>query len=227
MPSGSGMFANKKPLKTLPQHGEQGEIYDLRRDLKELFAPMANVVVEEFTDVPAASTAGIRIATATVASPVVVAASGLVGGAAVTLPYPRPISVTTAGVTPADAPATVTVTGLDVDGKALSETITVPQTAATGVGSKCFKTVTGLSFPAADGTAATVAVGWGAPIGLSEDPISRAGLVAPISEIAVGTKVTTGTLSLPATNAPHGMYTPATAANGTNDYAIYYEATPS
>jgi hypothetical protein len=56
---------------------------------------------------------------------------------------------------------------------------------------------------------------------------SRAGLRAPIRQIAIGAVVTTGTFSAPATNLPHGAYAPAAAPNGTNDYAITYEVDTS
>lgn len=225
--AGSGIMKSARGLRAdLPRHGELGEIADLRSDVAKAFEPLANITVEEFTNPPAAAAAGVRVATAVTVAPQVVAASGLVGGAAVTLLYPRPISVTTAGGTPADAPATVTVTGTDVDGKAQTEDIAVPQTAATAIGTKAFKTVTGLSFTAAQGTDATVAVGWAAPLGLQESPKVRAGIALPVLEVAVGARVTTGALSDAATNPPHGLYTPAAAANGTNDYAVLFEAIP-
>jgi hypothetical protein len=42
-------------------------------------------------------------------------------------------------------------------------------------------------------------------------------------EIAAGSFVTNGTFALPSAALPNGSYTPNTAANGTNDYAIAYE----
>jgi hypothetical protein len=57
--------------------------------------------------------------------------------------------------------------------------------------------------------------------------LSRAGLLAPLREIAAGSVVTNGTFVDAATDAPHGTYEPNTAPNGTNDYALYYEVDTS
>src|SRR5262249_29221446 len=68
---------------------------------------------------------------------------------------------TTAGVTPANAPATVTITGIGPDGQAASETLSLAQTAATATSVGRYKgTGLSLSYPAADGTAATIAIGY-------------------------------------------------------------------
>ena len=218
--SGSGILNKSKALRPAPAlHGELGEVHDLRKDLEKALAPMANIVIEEFTNPAAASTTEVRGATATVTSAVETAV-------AVSFPYPRLISVTTAGGTPANAPATVTITGKDVDGRDMTETINVPQTATTAFGAKAFKSVSKYSFPAGDGTDATVAIGFGPGLGLSEAPMARAGLTAPVREIALGAAVTTGTLTGAATNPPYGLYTPSAAPNGSNDYAVFFEANP-
>ncbi len=225
--AGSGLLKNARSIRAnLSKHGVTGEIEDLRKDTVEALANLCALTVEEFLNVPAASAAGVLVAVATTVAPMVKGASDLVGGVATILPFPRPVSVTTAGTTPADAPATVKVIGKDVTNKVLEETINVGQTATTVVGAKCFKVVERLEFSAADGTGATVSVGWGAPIGLSLKPKARAGSVFLDSEFAAGARVTTGTISDPATNAPFGMYTPASAPNGTNDYVLKYEYIP-
>lgn len=226
--AGSGILSNAKPirLKTqTPNHGELGEVKDLRRDVEKALAPLANITVEEFTNPPAASAAGLRIATATVASiATVLGAALLLGGV---LPFARQITFTTAGVTPADAPANVVITGTDIDGKVQSETLSLAQTAALVASVKAYKTVTSLVFPAADGVAATVSVGWAAPLGLTQSPVVRAGAAFTVLEVSAGTRVTTGTLTDASTNPPHGLYTPAAAANGTNDYAVFFESVPA
>ena len=218
--SGSDLFKDARGLRQLPPvHGPEGEVTDLRNDVKKALAPLACVTVEEFTNPVAASTNGVRAATA--ASLAVQS-----GSLTVTLPYPRLLSVTTAGGTPTDAPASVTITGTDVDGKVISETISVPQTATTANGTKAFKSVTGFAFTAGQGTDATVALGWAAPLGLSEAPKVRAGAAIPTLEVVNGARVTTGTLSDAATNPPYGVYTPASAPNATSDYAVYFECVP-
>ncbi|MGN6107790.1 MAG: hypothetical protein ACTHU0_21970 [Kofleriaceae bacterium] len=181
---------------------------------------------DEFTNVATADTDAILLAKATVASTTEYTAAddeldGVVGDAV--MDPPRNITVTTAGSTASDAPATMTVTGEDVNGDALTETITVSQTAATAVGAKAFRKVTSLSFPAADGTGATLAVGFGAIIGLRRKPKERAGTIHVINEIEAGARVTTGTFVTPTTSAPNGTYSPSSAPNGTRDYCLDYE----
>ncbi len=224
MDYGSGLFSKERGLReNQPTHGEAGELGDLRNDVKRTLSTLAGVTVVEYVDAPAAAAASIFAAAATQVAARTVAASGLVGGAEVVLPFARPISVTTAGTTPASAPATVVVTGKDIDGKDLTETINVPQTAATANGAKCFKSVSKLAFSASEGTDATVSVGHAAPLGLPAKVKQRGGARLAVMEVAAGARVTTGTLSDAATNAPYGMYTPAAAPNGSNDYAVFFE----
>jgi len=81
---------------------------------------------------------------------------------------PRNISAT-AGGTGADVGAiTVTVEGTNIKDEAISEVLPVftVNTPGTVVGNKAFKTVTKITIPAHDGTAATTAIGWGDKLGL-------------------------------------------------------------
>lgn len=111
----------------------------------------------------ASSTAGLKAATATVASVVVWTAADdlLVAGVALLDAYPRRPSFTTAGVTASDAPASVLIEGFDLLDAAQSETLNLSQTAGTVTATKAYKG-TGLkyTFPAADGTGATIAAGY-------------------------------------------------------------------
>lgn len=224
--SGSNLFAFERGFRgTAPKHGPEGEAAELRADLLKWLPKLCAITVEEFTNPPAASAAGILAATASSVAVQSIGPSSMVGAPTTefTLTYPRPITVTTAGVTPADAPATVTITGKDVDGNAMTEAISVPQTATVASGVKCFKSVSLITTTAGDGTGATMAIGWDAPIGLTLSPQPRAGATLMVREIAVGALVTTGAISAAGTNAPHGMYTPASAADGARDFAIFYE----
>ena len=182
------------------------------------------MAVDEFTDEPAADPNAIVLSQASVAAPVSLSGAtldGVVGGAV--MEAARNITVSTAGLTPADAPATMDVTGTDENNNAQTETITVAQTATIVAGVKAFKTVTQIDFPAADGTAALLEVGFGEVLGLSKPLVSRAGLGAVVHEIAAGSSVTTGTFVDAATSPPNGTYAPATVTDGSNDYAVYYE----
>lgn len=110
---------------------------------------------------PATSAAGLKAATATVASVVtVLAADLLTAGKAVLAANPRKVTFATAGATPADAPANVVITGTDVNDAVISETLSLAQTAATVTSVNRYKTITSLVYPAADGTGATIAVGY-------------------------------------------------------------------
>lgn len=229
---GSGQFTGgqaktRKPSrmnKSRTKGGEVGEIAALREDLSNVFGGALLPMVEEFTDVPALDDDGIKTSIATVAAITEYSGAALNGAVgAGTMTPPRNIIITTGGVTPANAPATATITGYDVKGRKMTETITVAQTAAVATGVKCFARVTKINLPAADGVAATLKFGFGALFGLAEPVRTRAGARPILFEVEAGTVVTTGSLSAASTNAPHGAYTPATVPNGTNDYAISYE----
>lgn len=223
MALGSGQFSSQKAQKPHLLQGTGGiapEIADLRADVRADFLANAAIAVEEFTD-PAA--AGAALISAAAASQVAAGRSATLLALAANISPPRPISVTTAGATPADAPATAVVTGLDINGNAMTETLNIPQTATIATGSKCFAKVTSIVEAAGDGTGATMSYGIGAAIGLGKPLKSRAGLATAIKEIAVGAVVTNGVFVAAATASPNGSYAPNTAANGSNDYCIYYE----
>jgi hypothetical protein len=180
---------------------------------------------DELTDPLAAAAAGLRAATATTVAPQTVLAAGLLaGGVAELLARPRNVTFTTAGATPADAPATALITGTDINGDAMTETVNIAQTATIANGVKAFRTITSIAFSAADGTGATVSIGYGNAFGLRRKARTRAGAVMRGTEVSAGTIVTNGTLVTAETSPPHGTYTPNTAPNGTNDYAIEYES---
>lgn len=212
---GSGIWA--KQLADTP-HLEKGEIADLRRDLAAVLRNLASIGVVEYTNPAAGAPAGLEAATATTVAPRTVS-SFLSAGKAALLADGRNVTFTTAGTTPADAPANAVVTGTDIDGKAQTETITVAQTATISAGAKIFKTVTSIAYAAADGTGATVAIGFGDLLGLPVAPRSRAGLgAALVKEIAAGSVVTNGVV-----NATNRSYAPNSIPDGTRDYCIYYE----
>jgi hypothetical protein len=224
MALGSGIFDSKKPA--LPHlvrgaGGIAGEINDLRQDIVSEFDPLAAIVVEEFTNLAAAGAALISIAAA---SQVAAGRSATLLALAANISPPRNITVTTAGGTPADAPATATVTGTDINGDPLTEDLTIPQTATIAAGTKTFATVTSIVETAGQGTAATMSYGIGVVVGLGKKVVLRAGLPAVVKEIAAGSLAPTpGTFTAPTVAVPNGGYAPNTAANGTNDYALYYE----
>lgn len=220
MTAGSGLFVNERGNKEHLTRGTGGlgpEIADVRADVARTLLPLAAITVEEYTNPAAADAAGLEAATATTVAPRSVT-TFLAGGVAALAAYGRNVTFTTAGATPGDAPASALVTGTDLDDAVLTETVTLAQTAATASGAKIFKTVESVDYAAADGTAATVSIGFGALLGMSKTIKARGGLAKPIREIAVGVAVTTGVFDV-----PNRSYAPAAAPNGTNDYALYYE----
>jgi hypothetical protein len=228
MTAGSSLFT--RPQAALghlvkPGGGLSGEIFDLRKDLTTEFAAMAAIAVEEFTNAAAPDAAGLLALTATTVAVQTVLTAGLLApGKAALAAYPRNVTFTTdAAGTPGDAPADAVVTGTDINGEALTETISVPQTATTTQGAKAFKTITSIVYAAGDGTGAQVSIGFGKKFGLTKKIKSRAGLATAIKEIAVGAVVTTGTFVDAATAPPNGTYAPSADPDATKDYAIYYE----
>lgn len=112
------------------------------------------------SDAGAGGTEALKAATATVASPVQVLEAGLLAaGRDALLSRARPLRFTTAGGTPAHAPANVVIVGTDEDGETIGETLALAQTATYADTTLSYATVTSLDYPAADGTSATVAVG--------------------------------------------------------------------
>jgi hypothetical protein len=214
--SGSGLFSKQGP--NVP-HLSTGELADLRKDIVEELAPLAAIAIDEFTNPAAGGAAALLDATATtLAAQTVLAAALKSGGKTLLAAQPRNLTFTTSGDTAADAPATATITGTDRDGRAQTEVVTIAQIATIAVGVKLFKTVTSIVYAVGQGTDAAVSIGIGNAMPLSKKPKARAGLTAPVREIAVGAVVTTGTLD--ATNL---SYTPAAAPDGTKDFAVFYE----
>jgi hypothetical protein len=165
----------------------------------------------------------IKAATATVVAKVTLGKTDIIQSDLAR--HPRSIVFTTAGGTAADAPANAVITGWDINGKPITETVALAQTATTATSNNFFAKIDSIAYPAADGTGATIAITFAAPIGIKKRPKARAGLAASlIREIAVGAVVTNGTLTAPTTsNLPYGSYSPNSAPNDANDYCIYYE----
>lgn len=225
-----------KPHLVRGSGGIPGEIADLRADIDSTFDRLEDgggyLVTEEFTNVATADVNAIVVSMASSNAIVALAAEDLDGvvGNDEMVP-PRNVTVTTSTHADIDAVAVV-VTGRvrNSDGKLVAQTDTITLTnggGATDLGDAMFSIVDSVTIPAQGGSGGAVEVGFGALIGLGKAMKSRAGLRAPIRQIAIGAVVTTGTFSAPATNLPHGAYAPAAAPNGTNDYAITYEVDTS
>lgn len=222
MSLGSGLFSTKGPQKPHLVQGKKGvagEVDDLRRDVLAELEPLAAIAVEEFTNPAAGATDSLEAATATQTTARTVTTFEAAGLAALAA-HPRNVNITTAGSTPADAPASAVVTGT-YKGAVQTETLVVPQTAATVTGTKPFDGLTSVVYAAGDGTDATNAIGIGNGIGVTKTPKARAGGVAIVREVVDGALVVNGVLTAAQ------LYTPNTAPNGAHDYAVYYEYDPA
>lgn len=163
----------------------------------------------------AAAAAGLRVATATVASPVTLTSADLLDpGEALLAVYPRRLTFTTGGLTPADAPADVDIVGTGYDDAPLSETLALSQIAGAVTSVNAYKTITSLDFPSADGTDATIAIGYGMGVHNSADVTNTLTATAP----SHGTILANDVIQIP-TTAP--TYDAAAIAAGMAALATY------
>lgn len=175
---------------------------------------LAPIVVEEFTNVPTAVTNYFVAATATQA-----VASTITTFAANALTIPRRITISRSA-----AVASYTTSVISIQATLYGNPITLTFTPATADGGDTIQSneaigalaLSSISIPAQVDGAGSFTVGFGAGIGLRYPMVSRAGLLAPVKQIAIGAVVTTGTFAAQ-------YYIPAAAPNGTNDYCLYYE----
>lgn len=134
---------------------------------------------------------------------------------------PRNVTAT-AGGTAGDIKAVqVTVTGTNIVGDTITETLPVftVDTAGTVTGSKAFATVTSYSVPAMDGTGATVSIGTGSKIGLPAK-LSRNSVIAAFLG---GTKEGTApTVTVSSTLYSSNTVTLNSSLNGTAVVIDYY-----
>jgi len=230
MSTGSGLLTKEKPL--VPHLAHAGkEVGDLRRDVERALAPIRARGIVEYVDPAAAAADSVITAGAGITSQLTeqeLLPADMDGALGADLVYARQLTVTTGGATPAESPASMLVEGLDAQDKAISETLTLSQAAGTDTTAKYYKRFTKLTLPAGTGTGATFTMGHAAPLGLPYPPKARAGGVDLLweKESTLGV-VATGAITDAATDEPYGAYTPATAADGAEDYAIEYEYDPT
>jgi hypothetical protein len=194
-------------------------------------APISPLFVVQEWDAPAtASATGVMLSTATVSGTVtytLVAGSTAIAGSIVnpaTLATGGARNVTiTGGGTTGQCPTSAVVTGLDALGNAQTETLAL--TAGSATGSKGWSSFISVQFLGGTGTAGTEEIGFGVKLGLFYPPKLRAGQTSPLTpvfpEIVDGAVLSTGFGTIDTVN---HSFTPATAPNGTHQYALYYEA---
>jgi hypothetical protein len=185
----------------------------------------ARIARASYVDPAAAGGATLKTATATTVAPQTLLAADLIpAGLTAIRTHPRRIRFTTAGATPANAPAEAVITGKDVKGDVLTETVSIAQTATTADSTKFFADITSIAYGAADGAAATVAVGFTDALGFPFEPEVVGGGVAMLRELTDGAVPgTASTLITPASGAPFGGFTPNSVPNASRDYHVWIE----
>jgi hypothetical protein len=168
----------------------------------------------------ALSAAGLFAAVASVAAPVtVLAAAMLTAGKAALLANPRKLRFTTAGSPASDAPPTCAVVGTDYAGGALTETVTLSQTAGHADTVNAYATITSVVYAAADGTGATLAIGYAdayATVAELVAELTALAVAAPLAAVALDTQTAAGHfLGFQTTGAGTGVSLTFNASQGT------------
>jgi hypothetical protein len=133
----------------------------------------------------AAAAAGLKVATATVTSVVVLTAADLLAaGKTALLANPRKLLFTTAGGTAADAPATVAIVGTRY-GAALSETLALGQTAIAVSSVNTYDVITSLTYTVGDGTGATIAIGYSDAFATAQEIVDAFNVLAVAAPLDV------------------------------------------
>jgi hypothetical protein len=142
------------------------------------------------------------------------------------LDYARNITIyTVCGGGEATIEKDFVITGVDINGQVLVETITV---AAVGGGANtttqgvyAFKSITSVYVPLdSSGSPGAHEIGFGKKLGLKR-PLTQGGMIAEfVGNAAAGA----GTVALSTTGLPNGTYSPALDPNGARDWVVYYVA---
>lgn len=135
---------------------------------------------------------------------------------------PRNITATSGGTAADIGAIQVTVTGVNVWGQAISETLPVftANSATTVVGSKAFYRVTGVTIPAHDGTGATTSIGTGAKLGLPTTLSRNTVVAAYLNGVKEGTAPT---VAFDSDEVEKNTVTLNSALDGSNVIVDYYK----
>ena len=138
---------------------------------------------------------------------------------------PRALSVTPGGTTADIRDNAIVITGVNVEGKTITDTFKVEKSSSTIVnGNKAFKRVTSIAIPPMDGTGATFTVGTLNQMGMNHRLYPNNTTIKVVSDTG-----TTQTLqAAPTINrtdtavVENNLITPATAPDGTTFLKFYY-----
>lgn len=133
----------------------------------------------------------------------------------------RNIVITPGGTTANVGAGTAVVSGTNVFGKSISEnfTISAAQSSAS-TGSKAFKTVTSVVFPATTGASVTISVGTGSKLGMPRC-LNHAGEYV-FSEFAGAYDSTRGTMAVNATAVESNTFIPNSSLDGSSNVDVFY-----
>lgn len=187
-------------------------------------APAAKTITFPVGTLPA-SAAGLKAATATVAAPVTITSADLLdaGIALVNAANGAPLTFTTAGVTPANAPANIALEGNDETGAFVSETLVLSQIAGAVTSVHRYRIDASFRgvYPAADGVAATIAIGYADTYGTAQsiaDAFNVEAASAPLDMLArVASTATAQYLELYSTGVGTGVAATIDDATSTAD----------
>lgn len=225
-----GSRGPRLPHLTQGKGGLPGEVNDLRGDVEAMASYLETelqpLVLEEFTNLVAASAAAIKASFPTSASPQSFSRTAGTLIALAEMVPPRNPTVTSTTHANVDA-VIVTFTGRvrDENGDLIAQTATVTLTdggGATDAAAKAFSFVDSVDFPAEGGTAGAHTIGFGTVVGLKKKIRSAAGLPLRVLQVTDGALVTNGTFVAAATATPNGTWSPNTAPDAVHDYAILY-----
>lgn len=139
---------------------------------------------------------------------------------------PRVLTITTGGTTADIAAGDVVITGTNIEGKTIVENFVMADNLnGTVTGTKAFKEITRIVFPAADNTGATIAVGTSNRIGINHRIISGKTSVVVLSQTTVTStpiRQADPAVVYDGEEVENNYVTPATTPNGTTFLTIAY-----
>ena len=140
---------------------------------------------------------------------------------------PRCLTITTGGTTNDIAAGDVVIYGTNIEGKAINESFVMADNLnGTVTGTKAFKTVTQVVFPAADNTGATISVGTSNRIGINHRLAPGKTTVVVFSDTAIDGTVPARqgdpTVAIDAEDIEQNYVIPATDPDGTTFLSILY-----
>lgn len=136
----------------------------------------ADLTGTDFAFTPDTALAALKASTPSSTSIITVLAGAggmLTAGLASLALTPRPVTITTGGTTPADAPATAVLSALDEHGANFTETITISQVAGTVRSTHRVSVPLSLVYAAGQGTGATLTLGIGGDVAVTFTTVSN------------------------------------------------------